>query len=195
MGPGWGRRRRAQLPAERPPRAQRAPRNEERVMAIASTLKNFLDENGIGYDMVEHPRTESAVDSAKSAHIPPHQMAKAVVLEDDNGFIVSVLPSSNRLNLGWVNEELERNLRLATEPELKALFDDCDTGAIPALSTAYGLKVIWDDQLKHAADIYIEAGDHEHLIHLKGEDFRQLMDKLPHSVISAGKEYSRWVYE
>ena len=81
------------------------------------------------------------------------------------------------------------------DPELKSLFKDCETGAVPALSNAYGLKVIWDDQLKHASDIYIEAGDHEHLIHLRGEDFRHIMEKLPHSVISAGKEFSRWVYE
>ena len=164
-------------------------------MAIAITLKSYLDSHHVQFDTVEHPHTESAVDSAKSAHVPPHQMAKAVVLEDADGFIVAVLPSNNRLNLGWVNEELERNLKLATENELKSLFKDCDTGAIPALSNAYGLKVIWDDQLKHASDIYIEAGDHEHLIHLVGEDFRHLMSKLPHSVISAGKEYSRWVYE
>jgi Ala-tRNA(Pro) deacylase len=164
-------------------------------MAIATTLKSFLEEHQIKFDTVEHKHTDSSVDAAKSAHVPPHQMAKAVVLEDKAGFIVSVLPSNNRLNLGWVNEELKRDLRLATEPELKALFEDCDTGAVPALSNAYGLKVIWDDQLKHASDIYIEAGDHEHLIHLAGEDFRQLMEKLPHSVISAGKEYSRWVYE
>jgi Ala-tRNA(Pro) deacylase len=164
-------------------------------MPIATTLKSYLDSHKVQYSSVEHSHTESAVDSAKSAHIPPHQMAKAVVLEDDAGFIVAVLPSSNRLNLGWVNEELERNLKLASEDELKVLFKDCETGAVPALSNAYGLKVIWDDQLKHATDIYIEAGDHEHLIHLIGEDFRQLMAKLPHSVISAGKEYSRWVYE
>jgi Ala-tRNA(Pro) deacylase len=164
-------------------------------MPIATTLKSYLDDKHVLYDSVEHPHTESAVDSAKSAHIPPHQMAKAVVLEDDAGFIVAVLPSNNRLNLGWVNEELERNLKLATEKELKVLFKDCETGAVPALSNAYGLKVIWDDQLKHASDIYIEAGDHEHLIHLAGDDFRVLMAKLPHSVISAGKEYSRWVYE
>lgn len=164
-------------------------------MPIATTLKSYLDGHQVQYSSVEHSHTESAVDSAKSAHIPPHQMAKAVVLEDSAGFIVAVLPSSNRLNLGWVNEELERDLKLATEAELKVLFEDCETGAIPALSNAYGLKVIWDDQLKHASDIYIEAGDHEHLIHLIGEDFRQLMAKLPHSVISAGKEYSRWVYE
>ena len=164
-------------------------------MAIAMTLKSFLDEHHIQFDTVEHVHTDSSMDSAKSAHVPPHQMAKAVVLEDSAGFIVSVLPANNRLNLGWVNEELERDLKLATEPELRQLFKDCDTGAVPALSTAYGLKVIWDDQLKHASDIYIEAGDHEHLIHLKCEDFRNLMEKLPHSVISAGKEYSRWVYE
>ena len=164
-------------------------------MPIATTLKSYLDSHEVQYSSVAHPHTESAVDSAKSAHVPPHQMAKAVVLEDSAGFIVAVLPSSNRLNLGWVNEELERDLKLATEVELKALFKDCETGAVPALSNAYGLKVIWDDQLKHASDIYIEAGDHEHLIHLLGEDFRQLMARLPHSVISAGKEYSRWVYE
>lgn len=164
-------------------------------MAIAITLKSYLDSHDVEYDTVEHPHTESAVDSAKSAHVPAHQMAKAVVLEDNDGYIVSVLPSNNRLNLGWVNEELQRELKLATEPELKKLFKDCETGAVPALSNAYGLQVIWDDQLKYASDIYIEAGDHEHLIHLKGRDFKLLMNKLPHSVISAGKEYSRWVYE
>jgi Ala-tRNA(Pro) deacylase len=165
---------------------------KERTMAIATTLMSYLDEHSVEYDTLEHAHTDTAMDSAKSAHIPPYQMAKAVVLEDEDGYIVSVLPSNNRLNLGWVSEELERDLKLATEPELKKLFSDCATGAIPALSEAYGLKVIWDDQLKHASDIYIEAGDHEHLIHLRGDDFKQLMESLPHSIISAGKECSPW---
>jgi Ala-tRNA(Pro) deacylase len=164
-------------------------------MAIATTLKSYLDKRGVEYDTVEHTHTDTAMDSAKSAHVPPYQMAKAVVLEDEDGYIVSVLPSNNRLNLAWVSEELNRDLKLATEPELRKLFKDCETGAIPALSDAYGLKVIWDDQLKHASDVYIEAGDHEHLIHLRGEDFKQLMESLPHSIISAGKEWSRWVWE
>jgi Ala-tRNA(Pro) deacylase len=164
-------------------------------MAIATTLKSYLDKRGVEYDTVEHTHTDTAMDSAKSAHVPPYQMAKAVVLEDEDGYIVSVLPSNNRLNLAWVSEELNRDLKLATELELGKLFKDCETGAIPALSDAYGLKVIWDDQLKHASDIYIEAGDHEHLIHLRGDDFKQLMESLPHSIISAGKEWSRWVWE
>jgi prolyl-tRNA editing enzyme YbaK/EbsC (Cys-tRNA(Pro) deacylase) len=61
-------------------------------MAIAITLKSYLEGHNVEYDTVEHPHTESAVDSAKSAHVPAHQMAKAVVLEDNAGYIVSVLP-------------------------------------------------------------------------------------------------------
>jgi len=164
-------------------------------MAIARTLKTYLDEHHVQYDTVSHTPTETAMDSARSAHIPLHQMAKAVVLEDDSGYVVTVLPANNRLDLGWVNDELERQLGLASEPELTGLFSDCATGAVPALSEAYGLEVIWDDHLKHVSDVYIEAGDHENLIHLQGEDFRQLMSRLPHSIISVSDDYSSWMHE
>jgi Ala-tRNA(Pro) deacylase len=68
------------------------------------------------------------------------------------------------------------------------LFRDCDSGAVPALANAYDLPVIWDDRLLKVADIYIEAGDHEHLVHLLGRDFREMMEMLPHSMISRSAE-------
>lgn len=162
-------------------------------MAISQKLKEYLDRNNIDYSLVAHAHTESSEDSARSAHIPLHQMAKAVVLEDEQGYIVGVLPSNNRIEVDWVNEELGRELAFAGEDELTRLFSDCDVGAVPALSDAYGLEVIWDEQLRHASDIYIEAGDHEHLVHLRGEDFKSLMSMMPHSIISARRDYSRWV--
>ncbi len=162
-------------------------------MAISRTLKAYLDLNHIDYSLVTHAHSESSEDAARSAHIPLHQMAKAVVLEDEQGYIVGVLPSNNRIEVDWVNEELGRQLELAEEEELQSLFGDCDLGAVPALSDAFGIQVIWDEQLRHASDIYIEAGDHEHLVHLRGEDFNSLMSAMPHSVISARRDYSRWV--
>ena len=164
-------------------------------MAIARTLKDYLDEHRVHYDTLTHTRTETSMDSARSAHVPLHQMAKAIVLEDESGYVVSVVPSNNRLNLEWVNEELQRQLHLASEPELEDLFEDCATGAVPALTEPYGLESIWDDHLKHVSDVYIEAGDHEHLIHLRGEDFRTLVSSSPHSIISASEDYSSWMYE
>jgi Ala-tRNA(Pro) deacylase len=120
-------------------------------------------------------------------------VAKAVVLEDANGYIVGVVPSTNRLEMEWLNESLGRKLKMAAEEELPDLFKDCEFGAVPALSNAYGLDVIWDEQLTNASEVYIEAGDHESLIHLHGEDFCKLMEDLPHNIISTGRDYSRWI--
>jgi Ala-tRNA(Pro) deacylase len=162
-------------------------------MAIAITLKSFLDDNHVDYDMVTHTRSQTALESAHSAHVPSHQVAKAVVLEDVDGYVVSVLPSTNRLDLEWVRETTGRDLEMASEDALSKLFQDCETGAVPALCTAYGLDVVWDDQLKYASEIYFEAGDHENLVHLRGESFRELMQDMPHSIISAEQDFSKWM--
>ncbi len=88
-------------------------------MAIARTLMTYLQEKGIRYDLVEHEHTETAVETAHAANVPAHQVAKAVVLCDDAGYVVSVLPANHSLEIGWVNEELGRKLELACEKEFK----------------------------------------------------------------------------
>lgn len=163
-------------------------------MAIAATLINYLDERNIDYNLVEHAHTATAQESARAAHIPVHQMAKAVVLKDEASFVVSVLPASHTLEIDWVNDALNRNLVLASEKEFKNLFKDCEIGAVPALGDAYGVQVIWDNDLRYTADVYIEAGDHEHLICLDRKAFRTLMSSLPHSIISKDCEVGHWKF-
>jgi Ala-tRNA(Pro) deacylase len=163
-------------------------------MAIANTLISYLQERGIQYDLVEHKHTATAVASAHAANVPAHQVAKAVVLCDDDGYVLSVLPANHSLEINWVNRELGRNLQMAAEDEFKNLFADCEPGAVPALGEAYGVEVIWDDELAYTADIYIEAGDHEHLIWLDRRDFKKLMKSLPHTIISKDAEVGCWKY-
>ena len=163
-------------------------------MAIATTLINYLEEKGVSYDLVEHARTSTSFATARAADLPPHQVAKAVVLKDEEGYVVSVLPTNHSLEIDWVNEELNRKLELACEDEFKSLFEDCEAGAVPALGDAYGIQVIWDDDLAYTSDVYIEAGDHRHLIWLDRRSFRTLMSSLPHTVISKDKEVGCWKY-
>ena len=163
-------------------------------MAIAKTLINYLKERGVDYELVAHDHKATAEASAHAAHVPAHQVAKAVVLRDDAGYVISVLPANHSLEINWVNDELDRSLEMACEDEFKKLFGDCETGAVPALGEAYGLKVIWDDELAYTADIYIEAGDHEHLIWLERRDFKKLMSGLPHTIISKDEEVGCWKY-
>ena len=163
-------------------------------MPIAQTLINYLQERSVDYELVEHAHTETAKESARSSYLPTHQVAKAIVLKDVNGYVLSVVPASRSLEVGWVNDELGRNLSIANERDLKVLFEDCEVGAVPALGEAYGIQVIWDDDLEYTADVYIEAGDHEHLIWLERRDFKKLMMSLPHTIISKDKEVGFWKY-
>lgn len=153
-------------------------------MSIAITLQNFLSGQGIDYDTVTHAHTFSSIDTAHAAHVPGNLVAKAVLLEDAQGYVVAVVPATHKLELGMLHNQIDRNLALAPEREVGEIFKDCELGAIPALGTAYGLDTVCEESLLEAPHVYLEAGDHEHLIHLTGEQFRRVMDTARHAHIS-----------
>jgi Ala-tRNA(Pro) deacylase len=47
---------------------------------------------------------------------------------------------------------------------------------VPAVGQAYGLRTLLDSNLLDQPEVYLEAGDHETLVRLGGEDFRALME-------------------
>nr|MDJ0881513.1 YbaK/EbsC family protein [Gammaproteobacteria bacterium] len=121
---------------------------------------------------------------AKSAHIPAEKMVKAVILGDDDGYVMALVSGDHHVKIHNVNKKLHRNLALVKEDELHDLFADCETGAIPPLGEAYNIPVVIDDDLEHLEDVFIEAGTHSDLLHLSGEDFRKLMKEAKHAQIS-----------
>ncbi|HYA37391.1 MAG TPA: YbaK/EbsC family protein [Candidatus Methylomirabilis sp.] len=149
-------------------------------MAVASTIKRFLKEHNVAYDVVVHRRTLSSMETAAEAHVPGDRLIKCVVIEDEAGYLMVALPSTRRLELGQLHRQLQRNLGLATERELSELFKDCDVGAIPPIGAAYGIETLVDDSLLEEDDIYFEAGDHEELIHMSGRQFQILLASARH---------------
>ncbi len=152
-------------------------------MSMARTLQEYLAHQGIAYDLLPHRHTDTSINSAFSAHIPADQLAKPVILEDEDGYVMVVIPANRHVRIGRLNLLLNRRMGLATEAELAPLFSDCDPGAVPPLGIAYGLATIVDESLDQCPDIYLEAGDHEDLIHLKGSAFRRLMRGSQHASI------------
>ncbi|MDP6388367.1 MAG: YbaK/EbsC family protein [Alphaproteobacteria bacterium] len=144
-------------------------------MAIAITLKEYLADRGVDYDVVTHAPTGSSSQTAQVSHIPGDRIAKAVILKDDDGYVMAVLPSTHHIDLGAVCHLMERSLALATEEDVVRLFADCDMGAVPALGSAYGMSVIMDDSLAAPPEIYFEGGDHASLVHVSGMQFQDLM--------------------
>jgi Ala-tRNA(Pro) deacylase len=148
-------------------------------MAISRSLKNYLEEQGVQYDVVRHVHTESSMHTAAAAHVPGDRLAKSVLVVDEEGCLLVVVPSSHRVQLGELDRQLERNLGLATEDELRELFKDCKIGAIPPVGAAYGIETVVDENLTKQPEVWFEAGDHELLIHVSGEQFSKLVGNAP----------------
>ena len=150
-------------------------------MAIALTLQEFLDWEEVNYNVIKHPFTLSSLSTADAAHIPADHLAKTVVLVDELGFMMVVVPADQHVDLLRLSKIYNRNFVLANEQEIEDLFYDCEQGAIPALGEAYGFEMLVDDTLmQESADIYIEGGDHCALIQLNGHDFKYLMSHAEH---------------
>lgn len=145
------------------------------VMAIALTLQEYLKECDIDYDVVEHDPTMSSIDAAEAAHIPGDQLAKSVILKDDQDYLMAVVPSTCHVKLHHLERELDRNLGLVDEEELSTIFNDCEVGAIPPIGQAYFIDMIVDKSLMDKGDIYFEAGDHKSLVHMSGDSFKKLI--------------------
>jgi len=153
-------------------------------MSMPARLSNYLQRCGVHYDVMSHFHSHSSLETARAAHVPPHQLAKSVVLEDDEGCVMAVIPADARVNVGAIVRMLGRNeLHLSDEERLSELFPDCDRGAIPAIGMAWGMDTIVDDSLADNAELFFEAGDHDMLIRMSQQQFRELMQGAQHAPI------------
>ena len=144
-------------------------------MAIAMKVSDYLADHDIAYDVLTHPHTLSSSESAQASHVPGSRLAKSVILEDDDGYVMVVVPSDRKVDLGELHRQMNRSLGLATESELGSLFVDCEIGALPPIGPAYGIETLVDDAIAEQSEIYVEAGDHEQLIRVSHEGFHALM--------------------
>ena len=144
-------------------------------MAIAQTVEDFLAKHAIEYKLVAHPHTGSSHETAEAAHVSEDHIAKAVIVKDSGNYAMVVVPASNWVEVEHLRKELNRDFHLAAEEELKELFADCEIGAVPPLGPAYGIETFMDQALTSLANVYFEAGDHEQLVHTRGDDFRSLL--------------------
>jgi Ala-tRNA(Pro) deacylase len=153
-------------------------------MAIAISVRQYLEDSDIDYDVTRHTRSATSREAAKTAGVPGDQLAKSVILEDDQGYLMAVVPATRHVRLGKLSRQLGRHLGLATEQELRTVFSDCELGAIPPVGEVYHMEVIMDDSLSTCSDIYFEGGDHVDLIHVRQDDFQRLMQHARHGLFS-----------
>ncbi|MCA1453022.1 YbaK/EbsC family protein [Bradyrhizobium sp. BRP22] len=153
-------------------------------MSIAPTLQKYLAAENIQYEEIQHEPSMSSTRTAQACHISGDRLAKGIVLRRDGEYILAVVPASHHLRLSELRTTLGDDVDMADETEINQLFRDCAHGAVPAIGKCYGLDTIVDDSIETQPEIYMEAGDHQTLLHLTREQFARLTADAPHGRFS-----------
>ncbi|HEX3268802.1 MAG TPA: YbaK/EbsC family protein [Gaiellaceae bacterium] len=135
------------------------------------TVIEHLEEARIPYDLIPHPRTETALAEAKALGIAARTVAKTIVLTTPDGFLRAVLPGSERLDLRKVRNILNtRDVSLASEETLTGAYPQFELGAVPPLADGSGDPVLIDRRLFETDYVLLEAGTHEQSLRLRTAD-------------------------
>lgn len=154
-------------------------------MYVSQTLMGYLDRKGVDFELVTHRHTACSHETARAAKIEPKQLAKAVLMRGRDDYMLAVVPAAYHVNAFAVCDLLAGELlTFAHESDMPFIFRDCERGALPIVGEAFGVRTAIDDALLASDDVYFEAGDHEHLVHLRRDDFARLMGHHPHGPIS-----------
>ena len=154
-------------------------------MTVASTVSQFLGDHSVNYRVIPHEHSATSRETARKAGVREDRVAKAILLKDDQGILMVIIPASSSLDMRAVHDETGRShLEMMDEAEFSNIFSDCELGALPPLGPAYGLTTLVDTGLDSRDTIYLESGDHEGLIAVDGRDFDQLLQNSRHCNLS-----------
>jgi Ala-tRNA(Pro) deacylase len=137
-------------------------------------VTEFLEREGVPFEVVEHERTQTAAAEAAAAGMAPADVAKTVVLRDQQGVRLAVIPASHRLDLHKVKRELDsKGLRLVTEHEMASEFGGFEVGALPPFGPMFQALELVDERLLDHDRILCGGGDHEHSVLVDPHDMVQ----------------------
>ena len=141
-----------------------------------SLITRFMDEQAIEYEVVEHPRSETAVMEARVAGLSPDQVAKTIALRDGTAFRLAVIPASRRLDLDKARRALGAgdSLRIATEDEMRSQSDVFEVGAFAPLPDLVRATEVMDERLLEPERILFSGGDHNFGVLIDPNDLVQI---------------------
>lgn len=138
-------------------------------------VEQYLKQQHVPFDVLPHSTTYSAQRTAGALHVPGENLAKTVVLQADDRYVLAVLPATRQINLRKAQACAgTKELQLAAEKELRHLFGDCELGAVPPFGSHYGLETIVDEPLSEDEHIVFDSNTHDKAIYMRYHDYAQL---------------------
>ena len=141
----------------------------------ARKLKAMLDERNVKYISINHSPAFTARETAASTFIPRREFAKTIIVDLDGEKVMAVVSASRHVDLEALAKIADRGqARLATEDEFKALFPDCEIGAMPPFGSLYQVPVFVDRMVTEVDDLCFNAGSHEQILRMDCSDYLEI---------------------
>lgn len=149
-------------------------------MKALHRMERYLDEHRIPFDLVAHPHSRTSAETARAAGVPLNRIAKGVLLDGRECQMVAMIPADQDIHLGKLGRDQGLEFSLASEASVTGLFGECEPGVVPGLPNVWGVEMVWEDDLMAHPDLYLEAGDHQRLLHVETRYLRDLFGDAPH---------------
>jgi Ala-tRNA(Pro) deacylase len=135
----------------------------------------------IWFEELLHRPASSATKHAHNMHVPGRRVAKTVLVKADGRFVLAVLPSTSRVDLGSLAALLGLpgpEPRLATTDELLGLFTDCEPGVVPPFGRLYGLRTVFDVSLLEVGELVFVGNLRHEGLRMRASDYVAIEEPL-----------------
>ena len=140
-------------------------------------IEEYLSQHGVAFKAHDHPPAYTAQEVAAEEHVSGNAIAKTVLVHDDKGYAMCVLPASYKLDMDKVAKARGcKKARLADETELAKLFPDAEVGAEVPFGNLYDLPTLVDEHLGQLEEIVFQGGTHRRAIRMKYVDYATLAE-------------------
>jgi HD-like signal output (HDOD) protein/prolyl-tRNA editing enzyme YbaK/EbsC (Cys-tRNA(Pro) deacylase) len=154
-------------------------------MSLSNPVTTYLHRNDVEFKTIEHEPVDSLQQAVLQAGIRPEMVARAVLLGDEQGVLLAVLPLANAINFAQLFELLQRQLEPVERGAAHHVFQGCELGTVPPLAIPFGIQAVIDESLLEQEIVYMEPGSKSVLLRLNGEFFRHLHRYSKHGAFSS----------
>jgi Ala-tRNA(Pro) deacylase len=135
---------------------------------------DYLRSRRVWFEEMLHSPASSSTKRAHSVHVPGRRVAKTVLVNAGERFVLAVLSSTCRVDLARLGEILGlagADLRLATTDELVGHFTDCEPGVVPPFGRLYDIDTVFDSRLAEVDELVFGGNTRHEGLRLRSSDY------------------------
>jgi Ala-tRNA(Pro) deacylase len=140
-----------------------------------TTVMETLEERGVRFEVVDHPRAFTSVAEALAMGIAADDVLKSLLVDTTRGHVLVVLPGGSRLDMQRMRHAVgDPHAHLATEGEIEQDLPEVDLGALPPLGSLFAMPTYVDPEVLRHETVVFAAGTQERSLRARVDDvFRE----------------------